>query len=160
MLAKHIQAFTLIEILVSLILTSFVLMIAGLGMNILVRQFSIIKNMQEATLTTAQLKFVLKKDFKDALEIKMNNEKEIIITKDTSKVRYKIESRSLVRFSSAAVDTFKVNILSCELYFENKRILDEKLIDYVRIEIDVANKIHFLNFVKQYSAQQLLKSRD
>ena len=152
---KKIKAFTIIEILITMVLSSIVIGAAiyvFLTFNTLLTKTSK-RNMQN--LEIISLHHILKKDFIEADEIREEYSSLLIQFNDDKKVYYDFEEDCVIRDAIVSRDTFNIKVNDFKLYFldEQSKLVTEIILDIENEKLDLS-----IHLVKQYPAVKYLEN--
>jgi prepilin-type N-terminal cleavage/methylation domain-containing protein len=158
----RIKAFTLMEVVISMIIAALVITIAYTAYQIIHRSYQAyqLKNTQMAVLL--RLDERLKKDFSRSVLISQTTEG-LAFTDSSGTVRYTFSEGSVIR-QGILVDTFKVITQDISLQFEGKALAaaaeeepESNRIDELSFNGLYADEIIPYHYHKQYSSENLIE---
>lgn len=116
---NKVQAFTILEVTISMLLAAIVIGITYTSYGIISRSFLSFKARNEDIAMFTRVDQLLKRDFEQASDIYTNNNRVIIKKNALSVMSYEITPSYIVR-NANIIDTFKVNTLHYQMLFEGK----------------------------------------
>ena len=146
-----LKSFTLIELIITLLLSSIVLMIALFGFKLINVYTQSIKRNSEIITKVTLLRNKLNEDFFRAQQIQFDNN-ELIVFKDKDIAKYQFSDSLIVLKQAQLIDT--LNITTCNI--KASTIKDKELINF--FEFTVLNKKDslYLCFNKKYDNNILI----
>ena len=154
----RINAYTLMEVTIAMLLTAIVLTVCLTAFNIIGSYYSTFHKQAESKDLALMLKHSLEQDFINS-KIVIKEGPGIMLTSDSLQKHYLFVDSAVIRtVENLKADTFKCTISALALSFTNEDALDGDTIDHLSFQmlIDKKNKIQF-EFDKRYSAYDLYK---
>ncbi|MGQ0827041.1 MAG: PilW family protein [Bacteroidota bacterium] len=151
---KKLRAFTLMELLIGMIVSSIVI---GFGYGtffLIYKQYSSFKTVKIELVDVAQLNSILNHDFAIAEMIAFNENKLIIDRKNNLPLVYNFNDSIILRTDNELVDTFKIvseNIVTNFVFKEQNAVVTG-----FAFEAKVLNETEQLTFEKHYSSETLM----
>ncbi|NOZ46544.1 MAG: hypothetical protein GXO79_07145, partial [Chlorobi bacterium] len=148
-------AFTIIELLVTMVLSSIVVATAiyvFITFNNLLFKFSS-NNMN--SLELIQLQQIMKSDFILANEINYEYGSITLIYNNGTKVYYDIENKFIIRDAKNSIDTFNIESNDVLVSRQNE---NRELINEIIIEIQIENLDFPIHLIKEYPQYKLIEN--
>jgi len=123
-----LKAITIIDIVVTLAISSFIVMIAMLVYLIVTSQFADYKRLNDELKDVYHLTFVLNKDFLESPAVNYNSENKTITLDSAKSHKYIIGQENIVRIMDEEVDTFRIKCENIECNF-NGDIINAGMVD-------------------------------
>lgn len=153
---KLLKAFTLMELLVGMIISSLVIVFSYGAYELIYKQFLMYKSVKSKVVETTQFTTVLTTDFSNAQTVRFANNT-IDLQLDNNTICYKLLDSVVVREFQEVSDTFQlkpIDIIANEVY--PSQMQDNMLIDQILFDADVNGEVQHFTFVKHYPADVLL----
>lgn len=151
---KKLRAFTLIELLIGMIISSIVIGFGYAAYSLIYKQYLGYKNVKERLVETAQLNQILSNDLLNAENISFDENTLSLLKKNPNILQYQFLDTLILRKENEVTDTFRispVNIQTTFLLRDNKTFLKQFSFDADAL----GEKEHF-TFTKNYSAETLM----
>jgi len=151
---KKIRAFTLMELLVGMIISSLVIAFGYGTYSLIYKQYLSYKTVKMEIVNIAQLNSVLNHDFATAEMISFNEHKLNIDRKNSFPLVYNFNDSIILRIDNELTDTFKIvpgNIVTNFVFKEQNTAITN-----FSFEAKVLNEIEYFTFTKNYSAEILM----
>lgn len=152
---KKIAAFTLMELLIGMIISSIVISFGYMAYTLIYEQFLNFKKVKGTIMETTQLNTTFSRDIRHAEIISAEEEnKLILLNKNEPELHYEFYPDFILRTRAELTDTFKVaatNIQQQFLFPENKMFLQQ-----VSFDAAVMNEPESFHFTKSYSSETLM----
>jgi len=151
---KKIKAFTIIEVLITMVLSGIVVSAAiyvFLTFNSLLSKTGK-KNMQN--LEIISLHHIMKMDFIKADEIREEYSSIFISFNESEKVYYDFEENYVVRDAIATQDTFKISVNDIKIYFMDE---ESDLVTEIIVDIQFDNLDFPIHVIKMYPESKYLE---
>lgn len=151
---RKIAAFTLMELLIGMIVSSIVITFGYMAYSLIYERFLDHKTVKMKMMETLQLNTTLANDLQKAEIISKEEDKLILVTKNGSQLQYEFDDDFIVRKQNETVDTFKVaakNIQQQFLFPESTMFLQK-----FSFESEVLNEQEYFYFTKIYSSETLM----
>jgi len=153
-LKTRIKAFTIIELLVTMLVSSIVVS-AGIYVFSTFNKAMIISNSKNLMDTEIlQFQQVLKKDFIDADEIYFQYESIIINYHNDEKNYYDISDDYIVREAVNSIDTFNIQVYDSYINYTSK---NTKLVNELVLETELDKLDYPIHVYKKYPAEKLIE---
>ena len=158
-LQRRMKSFTLIELIVTMIISSIGIGIMGSAYRIVNHQYSSYKKMNEGISHIKQLNALLHKDFDNAMQVNWRNGTlEILNEKDEKEIIYKFNHNTITRLQANVNDVFEIKIIGIK-----GMLMDQPLtgiIDELQIEVLVNGANQHFHFKKQYGADVMMAMKE
>lgn len=151
---KKIAAFTLMELLIGMIISSIVISFGYMAYNLIYDGFLNFKKVKATMMETNQLNTTFGNDVRNAEIISSNENKLILFNKNEQELRYEFLPDYVLRTHGELTDTFKVathNIQQHFLFPENNMFLQQFSFDAT-----VLNEPESFQYSKSYSSETLM----
>ncbi len=155
---KKINAYTLMEVTVAMLLSAICIAIAYSAFDIIGNYYRTFQQKNEKADALLSIREVLSKDFQKS-KLVMNTADGILLEQDSVNINYVFEADRILRqIPSLRTDTFKVVWKDKYVGFEGNEILEPDTIDLLRLKITLdQHSLVPLTFYKHYSAQNLFQ---
>ena len=151
----HLPAFTILELMVGMTLTSILVVASMYAFQLIQRQYVLQTQMQNELDSRIDWKTRLLLDVENLTTIS-RKDKNLWLTQEKHEIKYQFESNFIVRtnkLSKIAPDTFWVTAKIIEANF-NQQPTSEGWIDNCQFEIDLFGETEHWQFQKKYTAQE------
>lgn len=150
---NKLKAFTMLELLISMALTSILVAFSYMGYNQMQKLFLMYAKQNEFITEYNQLNSILQLQAEKADEIEKIDEQHILFKKDSTTMHLEILPKSMVISYKQRIDTFhfEVKKTSFELQQAN-----ERLITGLSSDVFFENQKFRVSFSKQYDAESIL----
>lgn len=145
-----LKAFTISELVVSMILTGIVISIAVTLLFMVKSQFVTFQEKNKTLYELNLFKTLLNKDFEKAEGI-IWDETELSFKGSSTKLTYIFDEEYIVRNQSQLIDTFLLRISDV-----NTLLLDNNLVVDFSFDIESHNKVYSVHFRKQYAPSTIM----
>ena len=160
---KKVKAFTLVELLVSMLISSIVISMAYVSYDIVYKQFSNYKNINKKINEVILIDMLLKNDFFQAKEIYCKTSDKLIFKdKQNHENTYLFTPGYIIRKSNEVNDTLFIGASKILFKFQNEELfsdnasLTNKLMDEFCFESFVLGEIEQFHYKKEYAADVLM----
>lgn len=153
---RHLQAFTIVELLVGMTLTSILVTASMYAFQLIQKQYVLQSEMQIQLDSRINFKTRLLLDIETTVTIR-REDKKLLLTNQWQNIQYQFEPTVIVRtnsLSKIAPDTFWVAAQITKTNFQQQEIF-EGWIDNCELTIDLFGEAELWQFQKKYSAQEL-----
>ena len=155
---KKIKAFTILELVVTMLITSIIIGVVYTSYFILNKTYTTYQAKNEKIDSIVQLNNLLKSDFAGSAKV-LKSPTGIICFLQNKTVIYTITPDYIVRASSVS-DTFKIASSNIATLFENKPVITtdnpQSYIDELDVTFKVLNEIIQYHYFKIYSSEELI----
>lgn len=146
---NRVSAFTLAEVIVVMAISSLVVISGYLAYQVIMMQMGLYKKNTELVMQAHQFNENFSKDlFLGNFAIRFDNTIKIV-SDDT--VTYSFNQGFILRKNNSVIDTFLIQVGELSSYLHGTET-DSGNVDYVRLELSLANDIFPLYFAKRYSS--------
>ena len=152
---SRFAAFTIIELIVVMLLTTVIATLSYLVIDNTQQHFWLYEKSNNASLEVAALNTLLKNDFHQATDIQLVNEA-IVFQMADNQVVYQFDGKKIKRINETIADILNVNTLDMQISFENEPVEKGK-IDQLQLECKYSEDKITLNYTKEYSSKDLWK---
>jgi len=151
------KAFTILEVIVSLLLSSIIIGMAILSYGMIEQQYRIFDEMTEENINLLQLHNHLRYDIDRADIIKYDN-KQLVCNSLKSEIVYNLNDTYIKRNVIKPIqreDSIAIALKDIQPSFENKQ-MEYGIIDKITLRFNHYEKMQNLTYNKKYSAVQLM----
>jgi hypothetical protein len=154
---KKLAAFTLMELLIGMIVSSLVIAFAYMAYGVLGKQFAQYRVMKAQVMNELRLTSLLDADFFKAENVMMENSALSFELPDSSSINYFFGDSIICRAQGEVKDTFRfaVKDLVGRSALDDERGVD--CIGEIKFSVALPGKNTEFAFFKEYSAEQLMK---
>lgn len=153
---KTIKAFTLLEMMIALVLSSIVFSISFVCYSMILKQFLNYKHSSTLIQEAGQLQTTLQTDFFNSQLIQYNDITATFIFFERPSVKYLFVKDFVLRESNNRTDTFHVLVGKPEVRYELNLLRENSLVNDLRLNLKVAEADEVFHFVKRYSSYDLM----
>jgi|SRR3954462_5248529 prepilin-type N-terminal cleavage/methylation domain-containing protein len=151
---KKLPAFTLMELLIGMIISSIVISFGYMAYQLVNEQYLSYKTMKGKLMETTQFNTTFADDIDNAEIVSSEENKIILRNKNAPELEYEFLPASIVRKRSELTDTFKIattNIKQSFLFPEDNMFLQQ-----FSFEVNMLGEAEFFHFTKNYSSEILM----
>lgn len=154
---KKVKAFTLLELLIAMIISSIVIAFGYEVYSIMYKQFLSYKKAKTEIVNTMQFNTVLTNDFYNSEEITFNENTIAVFRKNNEPLHYTFNDNYILRTRNEIMDTFKITATNIQekFVFKNEQ-MQSTLINELSFDALQSGEIQHFLFEKNYSAATLL----
>jgi prepilin-type N-terminal cleavage/methylation domain-containing protein len=154
---KKLKAFTLMELIVGLIISSVVIAMAATGFRIVDVQFMEYKKTNGRAQQWTTLEYLLQKDVSSCTRLEKLDESTFVTRYTLKDIVYRQNSGAIIRTQDKLTDTFNIGLSKMEISLFNNRGLTEKgLIQKLELEMKTSEEPQVYYITKKYSAQTMM----
>lgn len=158
---KKIPAFTIIELMVTMLISSIAIGIMYTGYDIVSKQYVTYKKNNEIIAETLYLNALMNNDFGNARDVKRNEDGFELVDYANRLTIYELSEEFIVREVSFSIDTFHIPVQHIAFSMLGNEVLNEStLIDEVSFDITVNKETHSFHYKKQYDAAFLMEREE
>jgi Tfp pilus assembly protein PilW len=155
---QKIKAFTLLDLLVGMIISSLVIGFCFMSYFIIYKQYLNYRTTKQVISDVVLLNTVISSDFIRSNKITTGNENELILDNETKQViNYHFTPEFIIRQTGETVDTFKINSSNCIPVYvtdmENEKL---SLLTGFSFDSNVLGEQEHFNFTKYYGADVII----
>ncbi len=157
---KKIPAYTIVELMVVCILTTFVVLIAMQCIRLINTQYAVYEESQIVHRELGDLNSLLRRDNFVAHRILRNTEN-LTFEMDTMRIQYELNKNFIIRKQLAHAirpDTFWIGVNKINTSFK-KELVNRGLVDYIDLGLFFDEIILKVSLQKQYSAAELMNTQ-
>lgn len=155
---KRIAAFTLLELLIGMILSSIVIGFCYTGYSIIHKQYlnyNIIKKQNTAAI---QLNSILNTDFINTGYVMYDTDKLILNSKNKVQLQYEFKENYILRGANGLTDTFMFSPVNISPeYLKESESLPISIINEFSFEAVILGELEHFHFIKEYSAETMIR---
>ena len=156
---RKIKAFTILELVVVMILTSIIVGIVYSAYEVVGNQYNSYRKINTQNKQVALLNMLLNKDFTTSHFIKCGEDKLLFYDKENKITSYDFGEQDITRNNNAFTDTFFIPSLNVEMKFLNQmQQVQNNLVDELYFESLIFNQQQAFHFKKQYAADVLINN--
>ena len=157
---RKIKAFTILELVVVMILTSIIVGIVYSAYEVVGKQYNSYKKTNTQNRKVALLNMLLNKDFSTSYFIKYGEDKLLFYDQENKMTSYDFGvEQGITRNSNAVTDTFFIPPLNVEMKFLNQmQQVRNNLVDELYFESIIFGQQQSFHFKKQYAADVLINN--
>ena len=155
---RKLKAFTLMELLIGMIISSIIIGFSYSGYRIIYSQFLDHKKVKKSILETAAINSILNNDFSNAQLIWTNDENQLdVYYNDKRELHYEFQDEYILRRDNEIIDTFNIGAQNIQ-----KKILFGNDYDYKNLTTEfsfesvILGEKETFHFAKTYSAETLI----
>jgi prepilin-type N-terminal cleavage/methylation domain-containing protein len=155
---QKVKAFTLMELLVSMLISGIVISIIYLSYEIIYKQYEGYKKTNKKITQALLVNTLLKTDFLKAHYI-LNKEKGLLfLDKQQNAIGYQFEEKYILRKANNVQDTFFLKAITIKQEFMNlKQEEPFGLVDNLFFEASILDELEQFHFQKTYGADVLME---
>ncbi len=151
--SSKLKAFTMIELLISMALTSILVVFSYMGYNQMQKLFLLYAKQHEFITEYNQLNSILQLQAEKADVIEKIDEQHIVFKKDSTTLRLAILPKAMVLNYKQRIDTFHLETKKTNFEFQQA---NELLITSLSSDVFFENQKFRVSFSKQYDAESIL----
>lgn len=151
MIRKPIKAFTLMNFVVGMIITSIIMSSFYAGYQYMNEEVNMYHDQNNSILDALNFQVNMNKDMLNAQTITSLSEDEILVTNLPDKYYYQFREEYILKKTGETTDTFKIKV--SDILFEKQ---DNDLIKKISFASKLDGKLIQYNFSKEYSAEQIV----
>jgi hypothetical protein len=155
MIANKLQAFTVMEFTVAMIITSVIIAMGYQSWTILSRQSGRLGNTTQNTLSIHAIDYLLRRDVLEATQIKYEFD-ELVFHQPTNDLKYTFHTDIIIRHGILP-DTFHVKTAKIEKFHQGI-LIDEGILDDLVITIDLNDMQIPITYHKEYSVEERISN--
>jgi prepilin-type N-terminal cleavage/methylation domain-containing protein len=153
---RKLRAFTIIELIIVMLISSVVITIAYTGLGVFYRQYTQFKHTQEAVSQTLLLDRLLTLDFSNCNYVE-KKEGGITCVYADKEIAYQLTDEYILRTEKQTADTFFMPNLRYQTFFLQEEVyMAEKMIDELGIDYLHSEENLHVSYTKKYAADALL----
>lgn len=154
---KKLKAFTLVELLVTMLISSIVIGICYTSYQIVSKQFNDYKALNEKTVEVMLLNELIEKDFLQADSV-MKDNMNVVCFNNNNQITYNFNNNRILRKQTEVQDTFFIQSENVQLKFDDKIAENyQSLIDELSFEAKVIGEQEHFIYRKTYAADVLIR---
>ncbi len=150
---KKIAAFTLIELLIGMIISSIVIAFGYSAYTLIYKQYNNYKEIKEKMMEVTQLHEALNTDF-HTVEMISFHENTLTFYKKEYPLEYIFSDEWIIRKERDVADTFRV--AATEVHHTQRFPENGLFVQQFSFEVDILKEKEYFNFVKNYTAESLM----
>ena len=157
---KKFPAYTIVELMVVCILTSFVVIIAMQCIRLINTQYEVYEKNQELYRELGDLNSLLRRDNLGAHRV-LRNAKVLTFEMDTITIQYHLNKDFIIRkplLANIRPDTFRIGVNTINTLFK-KEVTTRGLVDYIDLGLFFDEIELRITLQKQYSAAELMNTQ-
>jgi prepilin-type N-terminal cleavage/methylation domain-containing protein len=151
---KQLKAFTLIELLTVIVLSSIIITMAYLAMSNTQSQFRLFENTSNQSLEIYNFKTTFALDIENAQFIKISSNS-LLLQEEKNDIIYTFNENEITRKTTYSSTSFGISVIETHALLSNKTTT-EGFIDYFALTILSLNDETTLKYNKEYSAKNLM----
>ncbi|MEZ5199160.1 MAG: hypothetical protein R2764_23095 [Bacteroidales bacterium] len=153
-----LKAFTIVEIIVAMIISTFIIMIVMMVYFVLNTQFLIYKQLNEEVQKIYELHFLLQKDFDEAEAVYFNKDSNIMTLIGKKETKYQIYDSLIVRNSKSVSDTFAIHAYQFDCFYNEPNNFNLPIQSFkLETELSLSGKNWLFCVRSPYSAKSLIE---
>lgn len=156
---QKVRAFTLLELLVGMIISSIVIGFCYMSYSIIYKQYLNYKILRKEIVETIQLNSILNTGFVNAETVEFNSNRLVFNSQNGSQLQYDFTNNFIIRKDREVIDTFKLaatNVIAKD-YMESEQSAMAIINDFAFDAKIAGETVHF-HFTKNYSAEILVNN--
>jgi hypothetical protein len=154
---KRFPAYTIVELMVVCLLTTFVVLIAMQCIRLINTQYEVYEESQTHHRELGDLNNLIRKDNLGAHLVQRKRE-ELIFVLDTMTVQYQLNNRFIIRKPTRTKiksDTFQIKVTEINTFFKKEPVI-LGLVDYIDLGLFFDDTELKISLQKKYSAAELM----
>ena len=157
----RLPAFTLIELMVTMLISSISIGIIYSGYDIVSKQFRTYKTTNETIAEALYLNSLMNSDFSKARDAKKNRDGFTLLDYENRSTVYEFSEEYIVRKVSFSTDTFHLPIKNSSYSISGKDVLEDlSWIDEVSFDVTINKEVTSFHYKKEYDAAFLIDHED
>jgi type II secretory pathway pseudopilin PulG len=156
---RKIKAYSLIELMVGMVLSTFIIAVAYQGYLLFSRQLISFKLNSEQNANFSSMDRLLFSDFMNSEVVRKEKDIVVCMLKDKI-VRYQWSHQNLLRNQGTLTDTFQLDIINLRFGMDNRKVAQSGLIDEIVVEGIFKQDSVLLHYKKQYGADVFVNSNN
>ena len=155
---KRISAFTLLELLIGMILSSIVIGFCYTSYSIIHKQYLNYNTIKRQNTAAIQLNSILNTDFINAEYIMYDTDKLIFNSENKVHLHYEFKENYILRVDNGLTDTFMfapLNIITG--YLKESTKLSLAMADEFSFGAIIHGELEHFHFIKEYSAETMIR---
>lgn len=154
---KKISAFTLLELLIGMIISSIVIGFCYAGYSIIYKQYISYNVIKRQNTAAMELNSILNTDIINAASITFDTDKLILNSEEKIKLLYEFKENYILRKDNEVTDTFMLASVNVSpLYFNESGTLLVAIIKEFSFDVDLFGEQEHFRFTKEYSAETMV----
>ena len=151
MIKQKLKAFTLMNFVVGMIITSIIMTSFYEAYQYMNEEVNMYRDQNNSVLDALNFQVNMNKDMLRAESITLLSEDEILVTNLSDKYYYEFKDDYILKRTDETTDTFKIKV--SEILFEKQ---DNEFINKITFTSKLDGKSIKYNFSKEYSAEQII----
>jgi prepilin-type N-terminal cleavage/methylation domain-containing protein len=151
---QKLRAFTLMELLIGMIISSIVISFCYATYSIIYKQYLTYKAVKQEVVQTAQLNAILTTDFLNAETVTYDDTKLTLNNTDASVLEYNFNDEFILRRQAEIVDTFK--LVATDIIPQYITEQQPTMITGISFNALVLGENESFHFIKTYSAETIV----
>ncbi len=153
---RRLRAFTLMELLIGMIISSIVIAFGYSAYNLIYRQYLSYKSVKTKVVETMQLHNTMSNDFNNAEYITFDENK-LKLSGNNTLLMYNFIDSLVIRSVNETSDTFKLTTSTLQIKpVFNELTNNDTLINSLQLDVSVFDNKERFTFTKRYTAQTLM----
>ena len=154
---QKLPAFTLIELMITMLISSISFGIIYSGYEIVSKQYQSYKSSNEIIADALYLNVLMASDFSKARNAQKNDDGFQLIDYENKSTIYELSEEYIVRKVSFSTDTFNVPVKNISFLMNNSDVVTEPYwIDEVSFDVNINKQAQTFHYRKQYDAAFLM----
>lgn len=155
---KQISAFTLLELLIGMILSSIVIGFCYTGYSIIHKQYLNYNMIKRQNTSAIQLNSILNTDFVNAGYVMYDSDKLILNSESKSQLPYEFKENYILRSANGLTDTFMFSPVNIKPeYLKESSGLPLAIISEFSFDAIILGELEHFHFIKEYSAETMIR---
>lgn len=155
--SKKLKAFTLIEVLVTMLLTTIIIGIIYYAYEVVQKQFIHNKTNDEGITQLSMLNYLLEKDFNESAEVIAANNGITFLYNDLKSINYEFDEEYILRNTENVTDTFKIAVENATQLFLESLVNKGDLVDRLEMDLKYSKESLYFVYTKEYASDILLQ---
>ena len=152
---KKLKAFTLLELLIGMIISSIVIAIGYASYNMIYKQYLLYKSYRTELVEFAGLNSELHNNFYNSERVKAKETSLFFEFKNEKEIVFEFNDEFILRKEKESIDTFKVNVLNYKFFLQNESNI---IVNAISFDSELLKEMVQLRFEKMYSAEKLIEA--
>jgi prepilin-type N-terminal cleavage/methylation domain-containing protein len=154
--STKVRSFTLIEVIVTLSISSIIFGLAFFALNIIQSKYKTYDELSALVLKWSVLDHLLKSDFDKANSIQYSENIITCLISNNKKVSYRLETDSIYRLQDEIVDTFYTPNLKYKVFYQVQKEYENGLINEMICSFDYKDSTLQMHMFKKYSSEEII----
>lgn len=154
---KKVAAFTLMELLITMMISSIVIGLCYSAYSFTYKEFLLFKKVKQEVVDAMQFNSLLNSEFQNAEKIVYSEHQLLFYFENNNTLSYELNDSLIIRKESEIIDTFhlKATNVKASFLFENDSV-PISLINDFSFDAKVLGEAEYFHFTKNYSGETMM----